>query len=259
MQNINTLLNSCWWNYLNNSSRKKIQYLSPIAGSKPGWYFWLEGNQGVFELLLSDCNTEGDREQSSFALKYYPSPEEDVFDTFSCAEQVVRLSDFFDNSPIKSGHNGSECACSQIGHGEIHICRNKGFPRFHARKQINSSLFVIGKIDFILHSGKLLETSLTCQDKIIQYAVEGINVPQQDGTSLQVVEPGSIDRNIPAWTIGWEFYEILVKDIFAKLGLYPINSDRDIRPGFLYYQEKGGEIWFAVSDSVTRITHTHYF
>jgi hypothetical protein len=260
MDKINTFLSSCWWNYLNLEKDKNIQYLSPIAGSRPGWYFWLKKRPGVYEFILADSKKRGSMEISTFLIKYYPFPEEEVFDSFATQEQVVRLSNYFDDSEIKGHSDQGGCACSHLHHPKEHCRRVKGFPRFHARGKIDPSLFTIGMVKFYLkgQEPKLLKVKLMGQDLLLEYSQEGI-VLEQGGSLIEVVKPGSLDRSVPAWELCWDLYDLLIKEVFTLMGVHPKSCHRRLKMGMINFQGKGGDRWSTICNTVTHITQIQVY
>lgn len=258
-QAIRFLTNS-WLNYLNGDWEKAVAYLSPIQGEEPGWYIWPREGNGVYEMQLLERQNLGETEETRFILKHYPYPEEEAFERLASAEQVVRLSDYFDNTPIEASHGGG-CACSLIAcrHQEKQLKQlYKGIPRCYHRKSINPSLFSVGEIKLRLQGGKPLRISLVSQDRLVLYSVGGVCL-EHEGSRVQLVAPGSIDREVLGWTISWQFFDVFLKEILARMGYYPHKCRRESAPGMIYYQEEGGEIRGREDTSVTQITHTFYF
>jgi len=260
MRYTNIFLSSCWWNYFNLEHEKQIEYLSPIAGSVPGWYLWLKKRQGVYEFILSEAGQRGELEVSKFLIKYYPHPEESLFDSFATAEQVVRLSPYFDDDFIKSHSGQGGCACSCLHHNHAHCHRNKGFPKVHAREKINPTLFTIGEMKLIIgkEEHRLLKSMLISQDRLLEYSQDGILL-EKDGSLVEVIKSGELDRSIPAWELCWDLYDTLIKEVFAKMGGYPRKCRRTSKPGLLFYQGKGGETWSIETGCVTQITQIHLY
>lgn len=257
MQRVTSFLTSSLLVYFQEASQGSISHVSSIQGDQLGWYIWLERNKGVYELIHFASNTLREQEESKFLLKYYPYPDSTYFEGLACAEQVVRLSDIFDDSLIKLNHTGG-CACSSLSCKGQHSQRVKGIPRILARKKMNPSLFSVGELDFVMKGNRLREMSLTSQDRWIQYSVSGLIV-KQEGVLAQVLAPGEIDRNLPGWEICWEFIDVLVKEVFSKLGLYSQGCTRVAKPGKIYYSREGGEIEGVEDPGVTFITHTFYY
>lgn len=255
MKQTNTLLNSCWLNYFSHEWHKSISFFSPIQGENPGWYIWPEANLGVFEIQLLEWQTKTQQEDSRFILKYYPSPDEESFNGLASAEKIIRLSHWFDDSPIEERQSG--CACSALAHHHTHG-KNKGIPHYHNRKNLQPSLFTVGEILLKLESDKFTQISLTSQDRLLLIATSAISV-EHEGALIQLTPPGGIDRDLPGWTISWHFFEILVKEVLARLGFYPTSCTRVVNPGLVYYQQEGGEIREEKDSDVTQITHTFYF
>lgn len=258
MEQVIRLLNNCWLNYLGQDWQKTINYLSPIQGEEPGWYIWLHNCPGVYELQLLEWKTVNEKESSSFLLKYYPSLEEEAFDRLSFKEQVTRLSEYFDNTPIKKVFT-KNCPCSSLStnHQQSQPLI-KGIPRWFHRKNINSTLFTIGEIKFKIIHERLLEITLTSQDHLRLCTLPGITVKQGENIT-ELVPPGGVDRDFPGWTTSWHFFDIFVKEILGKMGCYSSDCNREVSQGVVCFEGKGGEIWEKEEPGVTRIAHTFYF
>lgn len=258
MQQASLLLNAGWLQYLGKNPGGKISYLSPIPGEKNAWYVWFVNQGGVYEIALLDWQIQKNNEISSFILKYYPYPEEALFESFSCAEQVVRLSAYFDNSLIKHSEHEKSCACSQHHGRHCGSPVQKGIPRLQARADIHPALFGIGKIRLTLRQGRLLQLSADSQDRLMQCSVTGIFVCQGNGP-VQIVAPGEVDRDVPGWQLTWTFLEVFRKEVLANSGYDPRKCLRTTACGQVFYQEEGREIWGREDPSVTQITHTFYY
>lgn len=206
MKQVHTFLHGCWYNYLyQTKSERKIYYISPIVGEKNfGWYIWL-GCRGVYELQLFDYLIDKNYEESRFILKYYPHPEDDLYDSFAFCEQVIRNSDLFDDTPITNS-SGSTCSCSYISKSgsKEHECLIKGIPKINARKKIDPTFFWVGEIGFVFTDERLLRIYANTQDLLVQYSVSGIHI-DLDGKKQQIVAPNEADRNLSGWDITWNF------------------------------------------------------
>lgn len=257
MEQINRLLTSTWLQYLNTKLHSSISFLSPIQGEKLGWYFWLAKASGVFELTVLEWQSCGMEEESTFILRYYPYPDDDYFLGLSSSEQIIRLSNWFDDSPFLS-EPSIGCACSALACHQHPHSIVKGIPRLHLRKSIHPSLFTVGDIKFLMEEGRLSQVSLTSQNHIRLIFINGVSI-EHEGSLVQLRAPGEVDRDLLGWNISWFYFEVLIKEVLPRIGLYLKSCRRKTAPGLLYYKDEGGEVYEKVDPTVTKITHTFYF
>ena len=95
------LLNQAILMVLENTSQDELEKVCAIDSETLGWYFWLPGIAGPYELVLQKWQRCADLEETTFLLKYYPAPGEEIFADFSCAEQIVRLSSCFEDQLLE--------------------------------------------------------------------------------------------------------------------------------------------------------------
>jgi len=88
--------------------------ITPVIGKMPGWYLWTKDRKGAYYLRLIDTEpteTKADRTRpsqnkrfawvvSDFILRYYPSPDEPLFEEYTFVERQVRLGPCFDHTGI---------------------------------------------------------------------------------------------------------------------------------------------------------------
>lgn len=169
-----------------------IKGISEKCSGDPGWYLWFEDKPGAYLLELAEADyheTGGsgapDGLQGVFQIKYYPDPSDDeLFSTFSFAEQYVRMGHSFDKS---------------------------GTPVFEAQSEMNDSLFTVGRLDIRLNgNGEALEFALSAPDRWVSRHTGGCKVKDGRGVETEVLQPGEIDRNAPAWALSWWFFDRLV-------------------------------------------------
>lgn len=260
MRHIHTLLSNCWWGYFNQAGEKDVEHLSLLPGELPGWQLWLKKRRGVYEFKLSDCAVIDDVEISTFSIKYYPCPDEEVFEDFAVAEQVVRLSDYFDDALIQGPSHGEGCACSALHHGHEHGQRSKGIPRFATRDELNPSLFTVGDVRFHVRQedSKLIRAELVGLDRLVEYSQDGISI-EHDGESIQVVKPGTIDRKIPAYELCWDLFDTLLNDVLPRIGVQHKESNRSTENGMVFYTNEGGECWSKESERVVQVRQTFVY
>ncbi len=258
MKQVNTFLSKCWLRYMEQTDNGPITYISTIPGNTPAWYIWLEKDLGVYEIGLYDWrNITSDEEESKFTLKHYPYTDHPAFNNLSCGEQIVRISELFDDSPIQANNNNN-CPCCPTHKTKAADLQLKGIPKLLTRKEIHPSLFQIGEIAFLMKGNKLQQLSLQAQNISHQYSVSGINI-QKDNKTLQILSPGALDRNIHCWCNCWIFFEIFLDSVLPKLGYTSFKNKKDTAPGYVFYKQEGGDTWKKKDPAVTLITHTFYF
>ena len=85
--------------YMQKLSKGRLEYFSKSENASLGWYFWLTKIKGVYELELEEQSRTD--KQAEFYVRYYPALEEEVLETYSVEEQLLRFNqDVFDDQPI---------------------------------------------------------------------------------------------------------------------------------------------------------------
>lgn len=191
-----------------------IDKVSQIFDGEYGWYFWLSGRQGVWELCCADWGKKFAWPYCRFLLRYYPHPEEKVFENFSFGEQIMRLSPSF---------------------------TDYGCPKFDSRGEIDESYYVVGKLDIFLRS-KIIVAILKSQDRWIEYRPQGLKVEKPGGERVWVVEEGGKDRDVPGWDLSWQYFDCLVKAFCCIQKTPPSMVRLKSYPGRIWYVN-GGEVW----------------
>lgn len=203
MSKIDYILNKCIWLLHDAKHLSNLDYLSRIDGEDTSWYFWLKGTKGVYELKLIKVDETSLGEYSNFYLKYYPNFEDEVFETYSCAEQFVRMGDLFEQTNVEIAEEHELCPCcgsSQCEHEHTDkhfVSRSKGIPKLLQRKNLSPELFCIGNIEFEIRDNVLTSMSIATASRLVKYAVNGVLVIGEDGISREIIGKNEIDRNIP--------------------------------------------------------------
>ena len=82
-----------------------------------GWLVWLKSAKGVYDLFLLPGEHDN---AASYLLKYYPSPDEELFSKYSKEEQEIRKTYVFENGAPKYGDREDVMASHFItGHLDI--------------------------------------------------------------------------------------------------------------------------------------------
>ncbi|NLH45593.1 MAG: hypothetical protein GX451_05650 [Acholeplasmataceae bacterium] len=263
MYYIDRLLNQAIWLLLEKNNKNELRYISRIETERTAWYFWLAGAAGVYEFRLKDCYEENGLEKSTFMLKYYPDPNEDTFEDFSCSEQIIRMSSYFDNSIIeidKEEHDS--CPCCAGGH-HVHEhgkeCktnlvkrRSKGIPKLLKRSLLQPSLFLIGEVEFDMKQDMLLNSAFVTQTEFIQFSEEGLYAGQDDQV-YELVGKGEVDRKVKGLNLCRAFYDFLVETLFGAISIKLIGEQTYSTIGSVSYQRKDGSYYNRRADDVKKV------
>jgi len=103
-----------------------LTHMSPLIADRPGWYIWTDNRDGAYLLELINAEPAGSADKplvtADFLVRYYPSPEESVFNGFSEIERETRQKNLFDKS---------------------------GTPRYENQHEIDESLYAVGAIQLV--------------------------------------------------------------------------------------------------------------
>ncbi|NLY83399.1 MAG: hypothetical protein GX084_02130 [Acholeplasmataceae bacterium] len=248
---------------LEKNSKDELTYISRIETERTAWYFWFANVAGVYEFGLKECNYEDGVEKSTFMLKYYPEPDEQTFEDFSCSEQIIRLSPYFDNSVINIDQEEHEsCPCCAGGHhvhehgkeckANLLMRRSKGIPKLLKRSFLKPSLFLIGEVEFYMKQDMLLNSALVSQTEFIQFSEEGLYAGQGDEV-YELVGRGEADRKVKGLHLCQTFYDFLVGTLFDAISIKPIGEQARSTTGLVSYQRKDGSCRSQWSESVRKV------
>jgi len=157
--------------------------ISYRLGNKKSWTFKIKNQKGIYCLRFLDSRKKEDWFLGIFNLQYFPNKEEPVLDTFSMGENILRLDPQFDNF--------------------IRYVPEEKDPLEYA--------FTIGKIICSISSDEknvLLSLLSPLRWRTIQ--VDGISIPDGIGRNVEAVAPFGLDRNVPAFKLGWKFFDKMV-------------------------------------------------
>lgn len=162
-----------------------LEGVSQVWGNRPAWYFWISRAPGVYHLRLEDVQVDSweNRELFSgiFSLKCYPFPGQAVFETFSFEERALMRSDFFDDTFT---------------------------PRFEVRTRLPDTLFNVATLEYTVDAEDTFACfTLESLDALrISYAADKVQAYPLLGRSERFAA-GQVDRNVPAWAIGYPFFD----------------------------------------------------
>ena len=191
--------------------------ISRFIGEKPGWYLWTKDQKGAYLLELVDAgyfnkevstnNIPGVR--AEFVLRYYPSPEEPLFEDFAFIEREVRLGPYFDHT---------------------------GTPFLEKQDEIHESLFAVGNL-YLDFDKELNFTILkiSSQDRWIEIAKEGPIIETDRRQTIEVIPEGTMTRNVPGWELSWRFYDKLLLGFCYVHKTIPFGLGLTEFPGAVYH------------------------
>ena len=200
-----------------------LKYISQMWDQNPYWYLWFVDLPGVFKLSLLDCVVEAGWEwRALFRIKYYPRPEESVFQGLSVLEQICRMSDLFLTRPAQWAGGETGCVC----HGGVHhhhgprfadLQDGTGVPAASRAAEIPEDFFLAGEMELRYGNGQGSEISWHSQDHWRVKMTENYFIKDQEGAPLKVLRKGDVDRDYPGWFLtdfvarrfssGWQNYQ----------------------------------------------------
>jgi hypothetical protein len=202
--------------------------ISPVIGKTSAWYLWPKDRKGAYSLQLAgtepaDAKSDGTRSSrnkkvvwvvSDFILRYYPSPEEPIFEEYAFVERQVRTSPCFDHT---------------------------GAPFSDKQDSIHKALFVIGTLhlafDRELNFARL---GISSQDRWTEILKGGAVVKTDHRRTIEVLPEGSVIRNVPGWELSWCFFDKLLLSFCYVHKSCPIALRLSKSPGVAYYIDTHG-------------------
>jgi hypothetical protein len=202
--------------------------ISPAMGETPAWYLWTKDRKGAYSLQLSGiepADAKSNRRRSSrtqrvvwvtsdFILRYYPSPEEPIFEEYAFVERQVRTSPCFDHT---------------------------GAPLSDKQDSIHRALFVIGTLhlafDRELNFARL---GISSQDRWTEILKGGTVVKTDYTRTIEVLPEGSVIRNVPGWELSWCLFDKLLLSFCYVHKSCPIALRLSKSPGVAYHINTDG-------------------
>lgn len=147
---------------------------------RPGWYLWLRERRGAYALELEGVDRldhDGARlERGRLAIRYFPSPDEAEFASFSPEERALVAGGWMDAS---------------------------GAPDIRRAHEVPPSFFVVGALDFLVRDvGDTLALGLATLDRLRwSHAEEWTGDSPPLGTVHR--SAGERTRDVPGWSMSW--------------------------------------------------------
>lgn len=210
-----------------------MEYVSRSHTATMGWYYWLHGVAGVYEIELDNLQNEG--RQAEFYLRYYPDTEEEVLIDYSVGEQLLRFNEnFFNDTAINVENEEHEiCPCCSVpekegqekhSHHHEGVChchehphRKVGIPFLAKKFEMNKKMFLVGKVHIRILENDKCEADVITQERLIERSEQGIKL-NRDGQEVELVAPGEVDRNVPGNFLCNRFMEFFNNKLLAVLG-----------------------------------------
>jgi len=203
--------------------RLGLKYISQMWDQTPYWYLWFVDFPGAFKLSLLECVAEPPWDwRALFRIKYYPRPEERIFQGLSVLEQICRMSELFHTRPAQWAGGETGCVC----HGGIHhhhgvrfadLQEETGIPNATRATEIPEDFFLAGEMELRYGETQGTEVSWTSQEYWRIKMTENYFIKDQEGAALKVLRKGDVDRDYPGWlltdfvanrfSLGWQAYK----------------------------------------------------
>ena len=236
MTYVDKLLNQAILVVLENTNQDVLEKIRPINEDTLGWYFWLPGIAGPYELVLQKWQKYADLEQTTFLLKYYPDPGEEIFADFSCAEQIVRLSSCFEDQLLENDVVELHSPLFE----EAVDSRYLGIPRLQSRDFFEEQLFLVGTITFFMNQDELIKSALTTQTTYLQYSENGL-LTEKETELVELAITDDFDRKVKGLDVCHPFYDFLINTLFPSIFLRAVKSEFYSTTGVISYRmEKEG-------------------
>jgi hypothetical protein len=188
----------------------------------PGWYLWFKEKKGAYQLELINGEILPQENEKSgnfspfklavrgrFAVRYFPSEEEEIFDTYSYFERLIRLGPFFDQT---------------------------GTPTFEGRTKIHESYFIVGYIDVQTNfSRDFIEIECIAPERWEDFRVDGLYLKTPDQKDYEAVAPGRQDRNVSGWNLSSFLFDKILLGFCYSFKVSPLAVLLSAENGFNFY------------------------
>ena len=176
--------------------------------SSRGWTFRFKGQRGIYGLQYGGSNKESSTwHHGIFYIQYFPAADEDILDCFSIGENILR--------------------------------QDPSFRRLlHERAPGNDPLesqFIVGRLVLSVDTEEdNLFLSLSAPERWREILRDGLSSAQEDGTVIEVIPTGGVDRDVPAYTLSWPFFDKIILTVAYFLKDHPIFVALKVRPAQVF-------------------------
>ena len=168
---------------------------APPDKGLPGWYLWFKDRKGPYyvgiigeNVVLSDSALKESSQRElvngvQFVIRYFPDIEEDIFETFSCFEQIFRMTANFDNT---------------------------GATTFEGARNMHDSFYLVGYMTISFNANRDVDFFCRAPEKWRDYHTDGLALPDSEGAKTQVLLPGERDRDVEGWNLSRYVFDKIV-------------------------------------------------
>lgn len=195
----------------------------------PVWYLWVEGTNGCFELELIEgsllytkdqqrdvCTSKAPVIRGRFAIRYYPSENEDNFETYSYFEKLIRLGPLFDHT---------------------------GTPTLKGRDQIHESYFIVGHIDVRTNVDRdFLELQCFAPERWEDFRVDGLYLKTPNQDDYEALTPGEQDRSVLGWKLSSFLFDKIISGFCYMFKVSPLAVFLSREKGFSFYIDEENRV-----------------
>lgn len=184
-QQIDGLLITASWSH-DLQAAAGIRAASQVFDDRPAWYIWPADNKGAYALAWAGpAEREGEDSPpaGSFALKFYPGPDNPDLAGFSPEERALAASELFDHT---------------------------GTPVFEALTRIPEGMFTVAGLTLTLDpEGNWALITLEGQEELRQVADADQEAPFAVLGGAARFKAGQIMRRVPSWRLAWPMLDAL--------------------------------------------------
>jgi len=160
--------------------RQRLGWRGMRECSNGGMSVKIAGHEGVFGLAFAGSEQLERGSHATFDLHYFPAPDEESLEQYSVAAGVEALS-------------------------EGYLDRVREFTQYETLR----TLFHIAQMGVTFHpNGTTIELSLQADERLTLISAVGVLVTK-DNSQIQIVPPGGIDQELPAYALALPFYNNL--------------------------------------------------
>lgn len=171
------------------------------AKGRGGLTVRITGMPGVYGLHPLNTGQVDGTGLATFALFYFPAPDEDLVERFSVQAGI-------------------------IAQAEDYLDRVREFTLHDDLR----ALFGVAVLEAYFRPETGVSLALTAPQRDIVLALDGVVVQTSSG-QVQAVEPGGEDQNLPAWDAAVPLFDALAASASYCLGLSPRSLMKSSRPG----------------------------
>jgi len=176
--------------------------------SSRGWTIRVKGQKGIYGLQYGGCEKEDPTwNHGIFYIQYFPAADEDILDCFSIHENILRQDPSFEGLLRE---------------------RPPGIDPLDAQ-------FIVGRLILSIDAEENnLFLSLWAPEKWREILKDGLSLPQDDGTMVEAIPAGGMDRDVPAYTLSWPFFDKIVLTAAYHLKQPPVFVTLKGRPAQVF-------------------------